>query len=398
MTRPNPSSIDPLIDELRAKVAERRKAGFYPEGLEHELDAHFKRIVAHRRMTDMTNLRASLAALEIRGLFSPDRIPLSTSIPGGERVHQVVSKLVSRQTQGILEQVQDFADMVREALEIVADALEDPYGHVHADIVGQVDAVWERLAAWERGPVEDAGAIGDLRRRVEALEAAEQGRQFRPNFSADAFESAFRGSGSDLKERYRDVAEIFAERSPVLDIGCGRGEFIELLATLGVEARGVEIDAELVAEGQAAGLEIARGDGIAHLASVPDESLGGIVLIQVVEHLTPQQVVDLVAVGRYKLREGGAMLVETVNPQSLYTFAHSFYLDPTHGNPVHPAYLKFLFDHSGWRDVRILWRSPPPADDVLEPEDDLGEAAAANVRRLNQLLFAPQDYAIVAQR
>lgn len=394
----SPSAIDPLIEELRARVADRRQAGFYPEGLEEELDAHFRRIVAHRRVTDLTSLRSSLDVLDVRGSFSRNRIPLHTTVPGGERIHQVVSKVVARQTQGILEQVQGFADVVREALVKVADALEDPYGHVHTDLVGQLDAVWERLAAWERGPVDSAAAVADLRRRVEALEGAEQARGFRPSFSADAFETAFRGSADELKVRYRELALAFAGHSPVLDIGCGRGEFLELLEGLGVEARGVEIDPVLVDEGRAAGLDIARGDGVAHLAALPDRSLGGIVMLQVVEHLTPQQVVDIVAVARHKLHDGGLMVVETVNPQSLYTFAHSFYLDPTHGNPVHPAYLKFLFDESGWSKVEIEWRSPPPADDILEVEEGAGGAAAANVRRLNQLLFAPQDYALVARR
>jgi SAM-dependent methyltransferase len=319
-------------------------------------------------------------------------------VPGGGQVHRAVGKLVARQTQGILEQVQEFADVLREALEQIVDALEDPYGHVHTDLVGQLDAAWERLAAWERGPVDSAASVADLRRRVEALEAAEQARQFRPSFSADAFESAFRGSAEELKARYQELAEAFAGQSPVLDIGCGRGEFIELLRDAGIEASGVEIDQDLVAEGRAAGLEIASGDGLLHLASVPDASLGGVVLIQVVEHLSPQQVIDLAAISHHKLRPGGLIVVETVNPQSLYTFAHSFYLDPTHGNPVHPAYLKFLFEESGWSNVRLEWRSPPPADDVLEVEVGATETAAANVRRLNQLLFAPQDYALVARR
>ena len=396
----NPSSqsaIDPLIEELRSRVAERRKSGFYPEGLEEELDAHFRRIVAHRRVSDLTSLRSSLDVLDVRGAFNTDRISLGTAVPGGERLHRSVGKVVARQTQGILEQVQEFADVVREALGKIADALEDPYGHVHTDMVGQLDAVWERLAAWERGPVESAAAVVDMRRRIEALEAAEQRRDFRPSYTADAFESAFRGSGDELKQRYRELALRFAGQSPVLDIGCGRGEFIELLSGLGVEAAGVETDATLVAEGRAGGLEIARGDGILHLASLPDRSLGGIVMLQVVEHLSPQQVVDLVAIARYKLRIGGIMVVETVNPQSLYTFAHSFYLDPTHANPVHPAYLKFLFEQSGWTDVAIEWRSPPPIDDVLAVDEDASEISAANVARLNQLLFAPQDYALVAR-
>ena len=393
------SAIDPLIDELRNRVAERRKAGFYPEGLEEDLDAHFRRIVSHRRSADLTSLRAALNVLEVRGAFSPDRIQLTTSaVPGGEQVHRLVSKVVARQTQGILEQVQEFNDMVREALGRIADALEDPYGHTHGDVVGQLDAIWERLAAWERGPVDSAAAVADLRRRVEALEAAEQGRRFQPTFSADAFESEFRGSSEELKLRYRELALNFAGQSPVLDIGCGRGELLEVLSGLGVESRGVETDARLVADAVAAGLDVTRADGVTHLASLPDRSLGGIALIQVVEHLTPQQVVDLVATARHKVRDGGLMIVETVNPQSLYTFAHSFYLDPTHANPVHPAYLKFLFEQSGWSRVELEWRSPPPADDVLQADDGMDATTMANVERLNQLLFAPQDYALMARR
>ncbi|GAC1318980.1 MAG: hypothetical protein NVSMB12_18120 [Acidimicrobiales bacterium] len=397
MNPPTPSAIDPLIEELRSRVAERRRAGFYPEGLEDELDAHFRRIVAHRRVSDLASLRSSLEVLDVRGAFGMDRISLGTTVPGGEKLHRGVGKLVARQTQGILEQVQEFADVVREALGKIADALEDPYGHVHTDIVGQLDAVWERLAAWERGPVDSAAAVADLRRRVEALESADRGREFRPTYTADAFESAFRGSAEELKARYRELAQRFAGHGPVLDIGCGRGEFMELLSELGIETTGVEIDAALVEEGRSAGYEIGRGDGVLHLAALPDGSLGGIVLLQVVEHLSPQQVVDLVAVARHKLRNGGLMVVETVNPQSLYTFAHSFYLDPTHANPVHPAYLKFLFEESGWKDVAIEWRSPPPVDDVLEVEDGASETAKTNVARLNQLLFAPQDYALVAR-
>jgi 2-polyprenyl-3-methyl-5-hydroxy-6-metoxy-1,4-benzoquinol methylase len=393
-----PSEIDPLVDELRARVAERRRTGFYPEGLEDDLDAHFRRIVAHRRAADLADLRSDLEVLEVRGAFSRSRIPIDASMPGVDKVHRLISKVVSRQTQGILEQVQEFADTVREALGHISDALEDPHGHVHTDVVGQLDAVWERLAAWERGPVDSAAAVGDLRRRVEALEAAEQRRQFHPTYTADAFESAFRGSADDLKDRYRGLAQLLVGHEPVLDVGCGRGEFLELLADLGVAASGVEIDPALVEAGREAGHDITRGDGVAHVAALADRSVGGIVLIQVIEHLTPQQVVDLVASARHKMTDGGLMIVETVNPQSLYTFAHSFYVDPTHGNPVHPAYLKFLFEEAGWSEVRIDWRSPPPRDDVLEKEPGSTDTAAANIDRLNQILFAPQDYALIARR
>ena len=90
-----------------------------------------------------------------------------------------------------------------------------------------------------------------------------------------------------------------------------------------------------------------------------------------------------------------------MNPQSLYVFAHALFLDPTHMRPVHPAYLAFLFREAGFARVDIEWRSPPPAEDVLEPAPDSTPAADlynANVRRLNELLFAPQDYLIAAVR
>ena len=397
MDAPQPTSVDHLVNELRLKVAERRKSGFYPEGLEQELEAHFRRVVAHRVHADLDGLRANLDVLDVRGSFDPERIPLDTSMPGGATLHRLVAKLVSRQTQGVLEQVQQFADVVREALGRITDALEDPNGHIHADLVGQLDAVFERLAAYERGPTDSAASVADLRRRVEALEGAEHRRQFAPWYSADAFESAFRGSAEELTARYTSMAERFVGHGPVLDIGCGRGEFLMLLSKLGVEARGIEVDPKLVEEAREAGLDVSLDDAVTHLAALPDRSLGGIVLIQVIEHLTPQGVVDLVAVARHKLVPDGLIVVETVNPQSLYTFAHSFYLDPTHGNPVHPAYLKFLFDEAGYRLVEIEWRSDPPAADVLVADESASEVGEANRKRLNQILFAPQDYALVAR-
>ena len=132
------------------------------------------------------------------------------------------------------------------------------------------------------------------------------------------------------------------------------------------------------------------------MPSQPDGSLGAVVLLQVVEHLTPQQLVDLVVIAKDKVRPGGMLLMETVNPQSLYTFARAFYLDPTHTNPIHPAYLEFLARQSDWRDVRIEWRSPPDANEVPVPDPEAGPVAAENIARINRLLFAPQDYAVVA--
>ncbi|MEO7442030.1 MAG: methyltransferase domain-containing protein, partial [Acidimicrobiales bacterium] len=279
--------------------------------------------------------------------------------------------------------------------------------------VGHVDHVLERMVHYERDQfdaVEAEASIHDLRARLDEveielanrlaqLEVAEKRRTFRPWFSNERFEEEVRGSHEELLERYRDLAGRFAGRGPVLEIGCGRGEFLELLGELDVEASGVELDPDLAKLAGDRGLRVTAGNGLEALAEAEPASLGGIVLVQVIEHFSAQEVVELVSMAADKLRPGGQVLIETVNPQSLYVFARAFYLDPTHAQPVHPGYLSFLFREAGFDGVFIEWRSPPPAEEVLlEPSPRAAEPQRENVRRLNQLLFAPQDYALIATR
>ena len=385
------NEVDKLVTRLRERVEERRRSGVYPATLEEEMTAHFRRILhqrrEQRRVPDVQEaVRAVGQALPMRA----DRIPATSGVPGGEVVHKVVAKVVGRQTQGVIQQVQAFAQPVQAALEALALAVSELSRTVQADVAQSLDALYERQAAQERLLSSLAGS-------------ARRGRmpEFQPWYSSEHFEEAFRGSREDLLDRYRDLAQRLVGHSPVVDVGCGRGEFMELLAEAGVEARGVDLDGEVVKAAAGRGLHVAEDDALRYLSTIDDGSLGGVVLIQVVEHLSPQEIVDFVALAADKMRPGGQVFVETVNPQSLYVFAHALYLDPTHLRPVHPAYLAFLFREAGFAKVDIEWRSPPPAEDVLEsaPGDEPGAVLYnANVRRLNELLFAPQDYLIAAVR
>ena len=166
-----PIDLDGVLDQLRARVAERRRSGVYPPGLEDALEDHFRRIVAHRTDHDSTDVRARIAALDERSRFDAGRIHVESQTPGGKVLHQAVAKAVGRQTQGALDQVQHYADGVRSVLVALAEALDDP-AHVHADLVEQFDTVLERLASAERRAVVAEAALDDLARRVAQLEAS----------------------------------------------------------------------------------------------------------------------------------------------------------------------------------------------------------------------------------
>jgi SAM-dependent methyltransferase len=371
----------------------------YPAGLEDDLAAHFRRIVRQRVTPDLSRLDAAMVRLRAVPGLSADRIPVESGLPGGAALHKTLARLVSRQTQGILEQVEHLAAALRSVADELSWAVRQASTHVHADLIGQIDALQERLSALERQPLDDpspAAALAELSRRLERLESVEASRRFQAPYAASEFESAFRGGEDEIKARYRDLAARLEGCSPVLDIGCGRGEFMELLAEIGVQSSGLELDAELAADGRSRGLAITAGDGLARLAGLPDGSLGGLALIQVVEHLSPNQITELVGLAADKLRPGGRAVIETVNPQSLYVFARAFYLDPTHNSPVHPAYLTFLFRRAGFQGLDIDWRSEPSVEESLHP---VGQADVdENFTRINRILFGPQDYALIATR
>jgi O-antigen chain-terminating methyltransferase len=170
---------------------------------------------------------------------------------------------------------------------------------------------------------------------------------------------------------------------------------------LGVRVRGVEPDARLVEAARGRGLDVEPGFAIDYLRRLEAGSLGGIVMIQVIEHLSPQHVIDVVELAAEKLRPGGKFVLETVNPASLYTYAHALWVDPDHVRPVHPGFLEFLFREAEFSRLAIEYRSPVSDDERLVPlpGDDAQTALLnRNFERIGALLFGAQDYAVIATR
>jgi O-antigen chain-terminating methyltransferase len=221
------------------------------------------------------------------------------------------------------------------------------------------------------------------------------------------FEEAHRGDEEEIKWKQRQYLPYFKGKGKVLDLGCGRGEFLELLKEAGVPASGVELNRDMVAHGLGKGLDVVQGDGLVFLREVADNSLGGIFLAQVIEHLDPETLRDLVRLSFAKLAPGGVLLAETINPQCLTTFSGAFYLDLSHRNPIHPEAARFLWESLGFREVAVLYVSPYPEEMKLKEmirreddsyEDELARVLNEDVRRLNALLYGSQDYAVLGYK
>lgn len=208
-----------------------------------------------------------------------------------------------------------------------------------------------------------------------------------------AYESRMRGSVDEIRERQRVYVDDFRGHAPVLDVGCGRGEFLALLGNAGIEARGIDADADMVAYARGDGRAVEQADAVAYLERLEDESLGGIFMGQVVEHLPAGLLARVLELAFAKLRAGGVFVAETINPLSPIAL-RNYFADLTHAQPLVPETLELLAKQVGFDETEVRFLNEP-AERLTEPDDPL---IAANVRRLNDLLFGPLDYALVARK
>jgi SAM-dependent methyltransferase len=222
------------------------------------------------------------------------------------------------------------------------------------------------------------------------------------------FEDQFRGSPDEIRRRVEEYLPLFANASDVLDVGCGRGEFLELLRDCGVRARGIDINPAMVEVCKGKGLHAEAGDALAYLGGLPDGSLGGLFAAQVVEHLEPRYLMRLLDAAFDTLRPGAPIVLETINPSCWFAFFESYIRDLTHVRPVHPDTLKYLLIATGFQRVEIRYRAPYPEADKLQALaqsggaptslDDMIETLNANVEKINRLLFTYLDYAAIGWR
>jgi len=208
-----------------------------------------------------------------------------------------------------------------------------------------------------------------------------------------SFEDEFRGPRDEVRQRLQVYIPFLKEAQitgGVLDIGCGRGEWLQLVESEGIDAQGVDRNRVFIEQCRAAGLNVVENDALIYLRSLPGESLNAVTIFHLVEHLPLETLINLVDEIVRTLKRDGLLIIETPNPENLIVGSHTFYVDPTHRNPIPSQTLQFLLEARGLRTLDVL---------KLRPRDEvkLGEDSEL-VTRFNEYFYSAPDYGIIARK
>ena len=176
----------------------------------------------------------------------------------------------------------------------------------------------------------------------------------------------------------------------ILDLGCGRGEWLELLVEEGLKGRGVETNHILIEQARTDGLEVIEENALSYLRTVPDQSLNAVTGFHFIEHLSFETLIELLDEIARTLKVGGLVIFETPNPKNLVVGACNFYSDPTHLKPLFPDTIQFIVSNRGFNDVQVEYLNPVGGS----PFDDESEWSQA----LNTWLYGPRDFALIGRR
>ena len=235
--------------------------------------------------------------------------------------------------------------------------------------------------------------------RIKKLEKIEKENNF--NMDYLAFENKYRGSEKSIQKLQEKFVRLYAGKDNILDIGCGRGEFIKTLLNAGKQyVFGMDINPQMVEKCKKEGLSVELKDGVNYLYDNDNLNLGGIFSSQVIEHLKPSQIVKLIKGAHKNLQEGSPLILETINPMALVTQTMAYTLDLTHRQYVHPFTIEMLLKEHGFKKVEFIYSSPVDIEAPVLKDNDMDpkelEKYNEKIRRMHEMLFGYQDYAVIA--
>ena len=211
-----------------------------------------------------------------------------------------------------------------------------------------------------------------------------------------------RGIEKVIKKRIKSYIHFFStagndknKNNFVLDVGCGRGEFLDLCLKAKIPAKGIDINEDMVNHCKNKKLDVILADANSYLVKLDDNSVSGIIACQIIEHMPAYDLLAFVRLCYAKLATGGKLVFETPNPSSFFALS-MFYRDFTHEKPVHPHTLKFLLAETGFKNIKIEENNPSPTQ--LSLNDNLSDNINENFKKLNDSIYGNLDYTVFAEK
>ncbi len=302
----------------------------------------------------------------------------------------------------------ELENRLREQVDAFEQLHEDRVSR-ETDFAGRLQKTDERLHLLKIEVLDQSRRISRLleeaRKRLPAASDTGPLRAFEQEAMHDldslylSFEDEFRGTQEEVRRRLNGYLPFLREAQAavrdfaVLDVGCGRGEWLELLRQEGFQARGVDSNRLMIETCRERQLQAEEADALEYLGRLPDASVGGVTVFHMVEHLPFRKLIRLLDEVVRVLQPGGVALFETPNPDNILVGARNFYYDPTHHNPIPSATLRFLVEARGLCQVKALPLNP--CDPCNHVPDQEGNPLA---QRFNEYFYGPQDYAVVGRK
>jgi SAM-dependent methyltransferase len=348
----------------------------------------------------MAEVRERIRTKREKGIYGPDvdalmRVPL----PGGRRI---------------------FSDDLQDPLASLAEALDeeveyDPRSRkpVVGPVITYARKVVISLVRWWMGALLErqerinrllaaaydyegqmAPRFGSRLGRLERDWKEWREREVAANLHSVYFQARFGGDEPVIRRQSEAFVDLFKGRRRVLDLGSGRGIFLQLLKDRGIGGYGVDLDPRMVAQAREKGLEAHEAEALAHLQEVEAGSVDGLYARHLAEHILPGELVEILRACRRALAPGAPLVFVTPNPRTLTVGAHTFWMDPQHLRPIPPDLFKFYLEVEGFTDVDL--RTFEPTEKRLS-EDVPAGPIRENVKLLNETLFGDRDYAVIGR-
>lgn len=374
----NNVDVAKIMEEILGEVEQQYGAG-YEGSLPQTLE---------KKNEEMAPLVKRIHALDGIHLRIP---PYANKKPIVAKLMTMISRVTSKLTRFINFQQNEVNNKVATSLDIMQENMEEI-------------ALWSREMEKRLAFLERRGTVG-----------VASGKTAKVSFDEKtylAFEEQHRGNQEEIRRRQQYYLDTYVKSwldkdmpGDILDLGCGRGEWLEILRENGYQALGIDLNRESLNECQKKDLKVICMDAISYMRSLPEESVRMITSFQLVEHLEMPQLLSLFQELGRVVKKGGVIIMETPNPCNLQVGAASFYLDPTHVRQLHPEFVRFLTEQSGFRQIEIAYPEQNNAEEwwnsvASEETTDIQESVCfqAVLNELKRTIWSSADYAIVAKK